>query len=508
MQLLLERYSAGFGFLSCFFTAATANVLMRRGWTSRVRFFLALAAAILLTIAGCVSQPAPEPTPAPDPEPVRDDVWVYKSGGEPLAANGTFATAEYVMTGKSGPEPQIGITSKGNIFTNAYSDILKSADGGRNWTVVHSHTLDNSDPMMHVDRVTDRVFNAPMFPILLCASLYWSDDEGATWTENPSFSCGRTVYDHQKLAAGKPGPDPNPAAGALWDSVLYMCYNGIASTNCGTSYDGGQSWAWDRITAANAMISGCTAGQNGHPVAGPDGTIVFGRVWTCDKPYITFSKDSGATWTVRPGPAFPTPYDGSSAQGINPEIAFTPDGTMYFNYEAPDHHQYLARTKDLGATWDGPWDVTPPGVGSTVFNALVAGSDGRIAMAFLGSDVKGSSSVAKDSARWHLYYVTSDDASSEDPTFTAYQATPDEDPVQVGCVWQGGGGNPCRNLLDFIDAAVHPDGTVYVAYADGCTKGCAGESKPKGDDSRDDELAVAALRGWSAYAAGNATAGP
>lgn len=62
------------------------------------------------------------------------------------------------------------------------------------------------------------------------------------------------------------------------------------------------------------------------------------------------------------------------------------------------------------------------------------------------------------------------DADAEGPTFLSHQVTPAEDPVQVGCVWLGGGTGGrmgCRNLLDFIDMTHNPDGRWYIAITDG-----------------------------------------
>src|SRR5262249_54171402 len=52
-------------------------------------------------------------------------------------------------------------------------------------------------------------------------------------------------------------------------------------------------------------------------------------------------------------------------------------------------------------------------------------------------------------------------------TWTTYNAAPN-DPVQRGCIWNGGGGNPCRNLLDFNGIAIDKVGRVLVVYTDGC----------------------------------------
>jgi hypothetical protein len=203
-----------------------------------------------------------------------------------------------------------------------------------------------------------------------------------------------------------------------------------------------------------------------------------------------------------PGPRSPNPTS------LDPEVAFSPDGTLYLLFQDKDFNEVLARSHDMGKTWDGQWVVSPPGVKSTSFSALATGSNGRVAMGFLGTrDGKGTPSSVNATARWSLYIVTSDDADTAAPTFTSHQATPDDKPVQIGPIWQGGGGDPSRNLLDFIDGAVAPDGTFYVAYAEGCTQKCEAKGMDAKDtDSRSSETAVGFLKGWSLYKPGEGPA--
>lgn len=463
---------------------------------------------ISATLAGCVSQDSStstsEPPVAPAPPP-GTHVFGGNATGTPTPSNLQFGTTNYTLVGHAGAEPTIGITSDGSIFALSGSVVYRSRDNGTTWSPVHTHLLLNSDPMMWVDPWTDRVFNAPMFPTLLCSTLYWSDDFGDTWTANPDVACGKGPFDHQKFATGPPGPDANPLAGALYPTVAYLCYNAVATTNCMMSYDGGLTWPVDRNTQVNLapkqesvdLFTGCGSGQNGHPTAAPDGTIVFARNGPgCPQPFLTVSRDSGLTWSLVAGPQTPNP------KALDPEVAFTPDGTLYMLYQDAQFHQLLARSSDMGQSWDGPWDVTPPGMNTTSFQALATGSDGRIAMSFLGAPAGGSPSSVPEDTRWHLFILTSDDAASDNPTFVSYQVTPETDPVQVGCVFQGGGSNPCRNLLDFIDGAVSPAGEFYVAYTEGCISDACKEAGSKGDTSRARETAVAWLRGWSLYAPG------
>jgi hypothetical protein len=99
---------------------------------------------------------------------------------------------------------------------------------------------------------------------------------------------------------------------------------------------------------------------------------------------------------------------------------------------------------------------------------MVAGDDGRAALAFLGTTTAGDDQSSSFAGVWHLYVATTLDGGS---TWTTVDATP-SDPVQKGCIWLGGGSNTCRNLLDFMDATVDATGRILVGYADGCTGSC------------------------------------
>jgi hypothetical protein len=79
-------------------------------------------------------------------------------------------------------------------------------------------------------------------------------------------------------------------------------------------------------------------------------------------------------------------------------------------------------------------------------------------------------------------------------TWTTTDATP-SDPVQRGCIWNQGGNNPCRNLLDFNDITVDKVGRVLVGYADGCTGSCvtdATQNASVGPATAQDALATIA----------------
>jgi len=183
---------------------------------------------------------------------------------------------------------------------------------------------------------------------------------------------------------------------------------------------------------------------------------------------------------------------------VDPDITVTPDGTAYMVFRHRDQLTYLLRIKDKFRTCD-VFKISPPDIKLGVFQAATSGDDGKIALVWLGTrdwqKWNATPSNATGGSEWHAFITTSVDAESADPTFVTQQVTPNEDPVQVGCVWLGGGGggpHRCRNLLDFIDFTHEPDGRFAAVISDGCTprNGCAGETDLADYQSRDAQIAV------------------
>jgi hypothetical protein len=183
---------------------------------------------------------------------------------------------------------------------------------------------------------------------------------------------------------------------------------------------------------------------------------------------VAVSKDAGLTWAVH---KIPDSIEGSS----DPSVAAGKDGTVYFGYGDGTGKPKIAVSTDEGKTWTKSIDVGIPfGIKNTEFSEVIAGDGNRAAFAFLGTPTRGStqaSSFGKNSAgdkfigaEWHMYVATTYDRGK---TWTTVDATPN-DPVQRGCIWNSGGSNPCRNLLDFNDITIDKTGHVLVGFADGC----------------------------------------
>ena len=444
-----------------------------------------LAVAAGLVLAGCVTPPGQE-APAAVLDPAVPMLVSFDAAGLPLPVpellRGGLGVATKLV-GHRGAEPNVGVTSSGAVFMTAGHNTLRSRDLGETWEIVFnlSEALPqlscpigaplvgcplgitrSSDPMLWVDPDTDRVFTDHMTG-LYCSNMIISDDEGDSWTMKP-MTCGTPVNDHQKVATGRGwGPKAPQPASPLYENPVYYCYNKLVSTQCAVSYDGGYTFPVERTVASQELGDPC-GGINGHPASHPDGTMFVPLNLGCPATTVGVSEDGGLSWTVKM-----SPFEDVGAEEIDPEITVTPDGTAYMLWRGSDQQQYLARSTDKFDTWEGPWKVSPAGLKSSVFAGLTSVVDGKIAFAFLGTrDSEGDPSEAANETRWHLFVGTSLDAASANPTFTVEQVTPDADPVQIGCVWLRGGGNPCRNMLDFIDMSSAPDGRFYVAYTEGC----------------------------------------
>ena len=257
--------------------------------------------------------------------------------------------------------------------------------------------------------------------------------------------------------------DPAGAIGSDRDAVYY-CSQDVAAAFCSTSRDGGLTFTPAvPIYAANAC-----SGLHGHVKVAPDGTVYVpnkacgGTALGRTAQGIVVSTDNGLTWSVRSDPP--------NSRGISdPSVGIGAGDTLYFGYQNGDGHSQVTVSRDRGQTWSNEQDVGVAfGIQNTVFSSVVAGDDNGAAFAFLGTPTAGDFQGSTFAGVWHLYVAHTYDGGV---SWTTVDATPN-DPVQRNCIWLGGGSNPCRNLVDFMDTTADQRGRVLVAYPDGCIDEC------------------------------------
>src|ERR1051326_3938430 len=357
------------------------------------------------------------------------------------------------------------------------------------------------DPILFTDQGSGRTFVSQLNDIYqvygvtgngltligLNSLMAYTDDDGASWTPaqvNPPDGS----YDHQTVGGG-----PYPAIlSALANPVnkgraVYYCAQAGLTAYCSRGDDGGLNFG-KSVPIYTAVTSpagtGCV-GIHGHVKVAPDGTVYIPNFSCGGKQSIVVSTDGGTTWAIRQIPDSLAPVSGilDPSLGISnaPPEAGATSNTIYFSYvgkqpgtvptaEQQDNHIYVAVSRDRGLTWDKSTDVgILAGVKNAVFPAVVAGDANRAAVAFIGTSTSGDHQAADFKGTWYGYVAHTYDGGR---TWTTVNATPAGPVQREACIWNGGGSNPCRNLLDFVDATVDDKGHVLFAFADGCIDGC------------------------------------
>jgi hypothetical protein len=372
-------------------------------------------------------------------------------------------------------EPSIGNnwkTGKTLFTSNTNEYVVKFGAGASStWTLVNDDVADPSnkislDPIGYTDSVTGRTFVSQLY--LACSGAAYSDDDFDTQAI-PTQGCGSVVngFDHQTFGGG-PFPEGAIPGPTVYPHAVYYCSQapGLVApgATCARSDDGGLTFG-----PAITMYDGTQcSGIHGHVRVGPKGTVYVPNVKCGGNQGLAVSKDGGLTWNVY---HVPDSIEGTS----DPSVSAGKDGTVYFGYGDGTGKPKIAMSTDEGKTWTKSVDVGIPfGIKNTEFSEVIAGDGDRAAFAFLGTPTRGStqaSSFGKSAdgstfvgGEWHMYIATTYDRGK---TWTTVDATP-KDPVQRGCIWNSGGSNPCRNLLDFNDITIDKTGHVLVGFADGC----------------------------------------
>jgi PKD repeat protein len=331
------------------------------------------------------------------------------------------------------------------------------------------------DPILFTDQLTGRTFVSqldsvvpPASPVLigLNSLMAYTDDDGASWTPaqvNPPDGS----YDHQTVGAG-----PYPASIPLGNptnkgSAVYYCSQAGVTAFCSRSDDGGLNF--NRPTAPyNAETDGC-GGIHGHVKVAPDGTVYLPNRGCSGVQAVSVSEDAGTTWTVRQ--VKNANFNAGPPPGIlDPSVGIASDGTVYFSYINSDGHPHVAVSHDKGATWVNDTDIgATQNIGNAVFVEAVAGDPNRAAVGYIGTTQIGNHEAADFNGTWYAFLAHTYDGGAH---WTTVNATPN-DPVQKeACIWNEGGANQCRNLLDFNEITKDEKGGVIYAYADGCVDDC------------------------------------
>ncbi|MES2154212.1 MAG: hypothetical protein V4510_03670 [bacterium] len=420
-----------------------------------------------------------------------------------------YALPDSSLNADNAGEPTIGIPWNTNslffqAFTATHRAVFSNetdANGAPKvtWTdVTPAFSRINVDPMLYADHVTNRVFQGGLDGP--CSVMGLSDDDGKTWLPSHNM-CNGAQLDHQSIGSGPWPKEDVLSRSTVYPRATYYCSQ-LGTDACATSPNGGMDWL------PPAQVTGSCGSLHGHiKVSEADGFAILPNGNCGGKVGFGFTNNGGITWDSRTMP------DSKSGDGFDPSAAFSTGGWLYLA-QANIDGLHVALSKDDGASWQTignlTADATPgtwldlsgvfkdPKTGNPIkygsFPDVVAGDNTRVAISFLGTtnpDGKhpfDDCSKASDENIWHYYLAESFDAGS---TWSITRLS--EDPVQIGAIWNGGGGDACRNLLDFADMQMDSYGRLAIGFADGCLDSCAKKyhewvagtgSPPVGSDSR------------------------
>jgi hypothetical protein len=404
----------------------------------------------------------------------------------PAATAGNEVRGQLVRTGFSGAgEPNIGIAKDGTIYSTVMGKVVRSTDNGKKWTDVtppgHVATL---DPFLYVDKATGRVFKSDLAGT--CQLLSYSDDRGTTWSSLPA-ACN--LSDHQSITAGPPVSSPTVG----YPNVVYNCsqtvgYNGYSfASGCDRSLDGGRTFVPTGTFAfadpspygvgegsGDSGIPGHCIGDVGAIHAGSDGTLYVPRGW-CGQPWLAISHDEGVTWTrtqvakngmnttLSGGFGFVAP--GSGQSDYQATVMADKSGHVFFFWVALDRLPYLAVSNDGGKTFGRPLRVSPPDIREAWGPAIDIDARGRLGLAYMASTNSPGRPWAGSyrEVTFTGYLARIDNPTAARPKVVSAPVTPVDAPLALGSCGPG----RCNNgILDFIDVALAPDGSVWGAFVD------------------------------------------
>jgi len=371
--------------------------------------------------------------------------FAHGSDREPLDAVPAIRGCMY-DTGREDVSPSIQLTRDGVIFIGKTTGgVMRSADGGRNWTDIAVPAHANGDShrgthgYVHIDPQTDRIYYVTSLFAASCkgiggAVISWSDDLGKTWDGN---TVGCDTYDWGRLVTGV-GPAGGTQRAIYFFGVAPRLVGGLRPVY--RSLDGGATWK--RMEKLASVTTEAGAG-----VTAPDGTIYFdypeflgfypNRKRETTYPYIpgnqcrqmiAVSEDFGETWRQQAIP-------GSEACNLlfgQQRVAVDAAGTVYVLWtDDRDGQVYLVVSRDKAKSWSGPVNVMPPG---TTFNNsyanIIAGAAGNIVIASLNTKSLWNPHIGflQGLGKWNSYLTKSYNADSAAPTFHSIDLDPSTDP--------------------------------------------------------------------------------
>ena len=309
-----------------------------------------------------------------------------------------------------------------------------------------------------------------MPPILATSSLVAanvsvqrSTDRGETFTNNPAGNTTVPVDDRQWMEF-------------LGTNSVYLGYRDFTGLQATSKYylnrsdDGGLTYG----PAVVAAIGGNTTGN--IDVDQRDGTVYFCHQGDGSAGGKEVRVAVGQPVSLAVTPAVFNTHVAATGQkqiaNLFPVCKVASDGTVYVAYSDGGDAIYIAHSFDQGRTWALPVRVSEMGPGGVALFPWIETGDrpGSLAIVWYGAtaadseDGKGGNT---DNANWKVYFAQTLNATSTTPAIL--QAVASDHVIHGSNISLAGfttGASPNRNLADFFQVAIDPQGMAMIAWAD------------------------------------------
>ena len=172
---------------------------------------------------------------------------------------------------------------------------------------------------------------------------------------------------------------------------------------------------------------------------------------------------------TNPAPPASAVTFGSNTGNLFSGAAIDSAGNIYVTWATPNartnkYELWFASSHDHGKTYYGPFRISSNGTQATS-PWIAAGDNGRVDIAFYGTNGTESPNTSTTD-QWNVFIAQSLNAANREPVFTVSQAS--DHIMHVGPICNVGilCGGGTRQLLDFFQIAIGPDGLANIAYAD------------------------------------------
>ncbi len=386
---------------------------------------------------------------------------------------------------QSGAEPSIRAARDGTLYIvapqglgsgvrtqdNGGGDVIwRSKDGGKTWEWLGSfdNAAGGGDADLAIDSSGD-LWGSGL--TLANTTATYSSDDGESWCVNPVGSLD-TVVDRQWIETYKDEPFAFMTTGRIGRQSVILSRLELASppgenqpgcpvVSLTVSVSGTDSYQWPGEIAVDEKNDYVYVAYNTGGATEDD--IVVTRS------SLDLLTTAHAVVTTTKGDSFDSfvAVDVDSAGNVyaawNERRPVGADGKLGLT------NSYVSVSKNSGETWSKPVRVNK--VPTSVFPWLVAGSKGRVAVTYYGTNSKGPSPelVVQEGnpvPQWRVYASYSLNASSANPKYQEVVATPT--PMHEGNVCTSGTGcaTGTRDLLDYLQLDLDPCGRIVIAYTD------------------------------------------